>query len=267
MLTKKKFYFLSGIPRSGSTVLSSILAQNPNIYASGTSCLFNICDDLIKRWPEYTINYDKQIPEQITNTLRYIFDGFYNHINNPIILDKSRAWPSRVPGIKEILCVSPKIIVTVRDIPDVLASYLLLNRPPKQAYIDKHLLRTAVTLNDYNRCEYVFRFLNYPLTSFKTGYMNFRSNLLLIDYNEIVNDPKEVINKVYNFLEIPYFEHTFKDLVINETENDLKAYGINGLHEIRPVIKKTSPPAEEVLGKSLYNLYKNKKMEFWKNNL
>lgn len=33
----KKYYFISGLPRSGSTLLANILAQNPRFHATATS--------------------------------------------------------------------------------------------------------------------------------------------------------------------------------------------------------------------------------------
>ena len=35
----KKVYFISGFPRAGNTLLSSILNQNPNIHSTGHSFL------------------------------------------------------------------------------------------------------------------------------------------------------------------------------------------------------------------------------------
>ena len=34
---KKTYFFLSGLPRSGTTLLGAILEQNPNIYVGATS--------------------------------------------------------------------------------------------------------------------------------------------------------------------------------------------------------------------------------------
>ena len=37
MTTEKTFYFMTGLPRSGSTLLSSILNQNPKFYSGPSS--------------------------------------------------------------------------------------------------------------------------------------------------------------------------------------------------------------------------------------
>jgi hypothetical protein len=36
---EKKFFFMAGLPRSGGTLLSSILSQNPDVYVSPQSTL------------------------------------------------------------------------------------------------------------------------------------------------------------------------------------------------------------------------------------
>ena len=33
----KKYYFMAGLPRAGSTLLSSLLNQNPNLYSGPSS--------------------------------------------------------------------------------------------------------------------------------------------------------------------------------------------------------------------------------------
>jgi len=47
---KKTLHFLSGIPRSGSTVLAAILNQNPATHVSTTSGLVHALDGLANTW-------------------------------------------------------------------------------------------------------------------------------------------------------------------------------------------------------------------------
>ena len=47
---KKQLHFLSGIPRSGSTVLAAILNQNPETHVSTTSGLVHALDGLANTW-------------------------------------------------------------------------------------------------------------------------------------------------------------------------------------------------------------------------
>ena len=42
----KQMVFLSGLPRTGSTLLSAILCQNPNIHAEGNSAVCQLMWDI-----------------------------------------------------------------------------------------------------------------------------------------------------------------------------------------------------------------------------
>jgi hypothetical protein len=52
-------------------------------------------------------------------------------------------------------------------------------------------------------------------------------------------------------------------LVNPNKENDA-VYGMPGLHDVKPELKRTSPPAWEVLGDECYDFWRNQKLEFWR---
>ena len=109
----KTLYFLSGLPRSGSTLLGSILSQHPKLQSTPTSPLADLLcwidNGFSKLDLQYT--YDK---EQITyNTYHSILSNFYNHIEKPCILDKHRGWCKNVSSIEKFLHQKPKIIATL----------------------------------------------------------------------------------------------------------------------------------------------------------
>ena len=43
-------HFLSSLPRSGSTLLASLLNQNPDVFASNTSNLCEVMGAVIDAW-------------------------------------------------------------------------------------------------------------------------------------------------------------------------------------------------------------------------
>ena len=88
-LNNKKFFFISGLPRTGSTLLSSILCQNPLIHAEGNSALCQLM------WDNY-ISCSNNSIEQLTanNHLDLIFkiisnlqQIYYDKVTRPIIID------------------------------------------------------------------------------------------------------------------------------------------------------------------------------------
>jgi sulfotransferase len=158
----EKFYFMAGLPRSGSTVLSSILNQNPKLHSGPSSPVLSTMyvienhlnnDELFFSYPK--INEGKQIISSVINF-------YYQDRKEPIIIDKNRAWPTRIEYIEEYLGIEAKIICPVRSIEDILASMIRMIRrnPFKEGqervnFIDEQLIKLNIPINDNNRCEFV----------------------------------------------------------------------------------------------------------------
>jgi hypothetical protein len=65
------------------------------------------------------------------------------------------------------------------------------------------------------------------------------------------------MNKIYNFLELPSYEHDFNNIKKLEIDND-EATGLPAnLHEIRPQLEKISQDPKEVLSKYIMDKYSN----------
>ena len=85
-------YFLSGLPRSGNTLISSLLNQNPEVYSSPISPLVqNIW--VLHRNFEYEANITSE--ENQARHQKSIEDytkSFYSDINKPVIFDREKEW-------------------------------------------------------------------------------------------------------------------------------------------------------------------------------
>ena len=86
-LFMKKFCFVAGLPRSGSTLLCNILNQNPRFYASGTSPLPHILGATKRSW-EKSLDVQSQIDAEkdhyfrrFSNVLRGIIDAWYQEVD------------------------------------------------------------------------------------------------------------------------------------------------------------------------------------------
>lgn len=91
-MTEKTYHFLSGLPRSGSTVLASILNQNPEVYVTPTSPMLNVAVKMQEAWrddPTVKANY---FEEQINDLTKAILPAFWKHRPEPIIIDKGRGF-------------------------------------------------------------------------------------------------------------------------------------------------------------------------------
>jgi len=134
----KQYFFMAGLPRSGSTLLGSLLNQHPLIHCGANSPVLEIMYYTEKYFTtsEQYLAYPK--PDCAHRMVSSVIDNFYSDIDKPVVVDKSRAWPNNVNIIEKYITSDVKIICTVRSVEDILASFIqLINRNPDEiSYID-----------------------------------------------------------------------------------------------------------------------------------
>lgn len=251
---KKTFHFLSGLPRTGSTVISSILNQNPKVFVTPTSPLLGLLlhnQESFHKLEEVIAN---PIPEQLTNISRAMIDSAWEHRSEDIIIDKHRGWGKNMNASTIIFGEEIKIVATVRDLPSIMASWLtLIHKYPHN--FDKNLIKKGYEPTDENRMgEMWFNMTRDCMESVVMAKKTASNRLLLVDYDDFVNDPKNEISRIENFLELPKYQYDFENIK-EEKSDDMLAWGFPDLHKIRSKVGKTSKSAREILGDELYNRF------------
>ena len=251
----KKVYALAGLPRTGSTVLASLLNQHPDIFVSGTSPLLDLLCYTDANWSTIK-NYSKeQHPEQVLNIYRSLIQGFYQHIPNPIIIDKHRAWARNVSGLKNIGFDTPKVICTIRPMAEIISSFIkLINKDTTgNNYVDITLKKRGLTSSIKNRCEFIWHeMVSNTHESVQIGLQTAKESMLFLTYDEIVHAPTPTLHKVYTFLDITAFKHhTFDNIITTGLENDDEYWQFPGLHTIRPQLKAEKNNPADIIGKDL----------------
>ena len=124
----KTFYFISGLPRSGSTLLSSILNQNPRFYSGPSSPVVPVMLSLENNFSnnELFVGYPK--PEQAQKIISSVLPQFYSDRFEPVIFDKNRSWTIRMEYITGYFDIEPKVICPVRDTAEILTSFISMIR-------------------------------------------------------------------------------------------------------------------------------------------
>ena len=115
----KTFYFISGLPRSGSTLLSSILNQNPRFYSGPSSPVVPVMLSLENNFSnnELFVSYPKT--EQAKKIISSVLPQFYSDRSEPVIFDKNRSWTIRMEYITGYFDIEPKVISHVRDTAEI----------------------------------------------------------------------------------------------------------------------------------------------------
>ena len=264
----KQFYFMSGLPRSGSTLLTALLNQNPNIHASTNSPLLDTIhyteEYLLKNSEQYKANPKPKCAHKVLSSIPY---NYYFNTPENIIVDKSRGWVNQIEHIKDYITKEPKIICPVRDIHDIISSFLyLIQKSSTTSFIDKGLIERNISITNDNRADYLMSSegsigLCYHALSeaYRKGNDKY---LLLVDYDDLIKNPQQQLNRIYEFLEIPKFTHNFDSVKTKEDEDD-SVYQLEDMHTVRDKVEKIHRDNTKFLSKYILNKYKN--MEFWKN--
>src|SRR4051812_10832264 len=96
-------HFISGLPRSGSTLLAAILRQNPRFEAGMSSpigSLFMGMQNSMSRRNEAAVFISE---DQKRELLKGIFDNYYYAIHPyKLVFDTNRAWCSKLPTLVQL---------------------------------------------------------------------------------------------------------------------------------------------------------------------
>lgn len=255
----KKLYFISGLPRSGSTILTSILNQNPNFYAEIHNPLMNMIFNVINV-PQDPSNYASSPNYRVKNTINGVISGFYQHIEQEVCFNTNRCWTVMLNYLYEL---NPefKVICTVRNYVDILNSMENLFLKRKFLHVNT-IYPDDMISNVWNRTNYLAKdgFINQAYLCLREAYYGkYKNHLLLVEYNDIVNKPSQVITKIYDFIGEPKFNHSFDDVSYSFDDYD-NLLLLKGLHEVKPRLEKQNTPL--VLPPELCEEYKN--WEFWR---
>jgi sulfotransferase len=254
----EKIHFLCGMQRSGSTLLACLFNQHPDIHATATSPLVDLAIALDHQLNfcnlQYTFDYEKTS----TKLFSSLINSFHGDIKKPIILDKGREWMSYTSIIKKYTD-NPKIICPNRSVPEIITSFIKLieNNNTLNNFIDKSLRSNGIPITINNRADYIFNeYVSKVINYTNKGLEECRDCIHIVEYNDLMSDPQDTMNKIYDFLEVESFNHNFDNIENTCEEEKDEAWGIENLHIIRNKLQKTSTPPEEVLGKELTEYYR-----------
>jgi hypothetical protein len=190
--------------------------------------------------------------------------GAYEGVKEEVVIEKDRGWSGDVSLIQKITGCQPQILSPVRPIPEILASFILLSQKiGKQSKIEDELRLAGRESNSWTLSRVIWeKYVYSGWRTFKTGYEENPECFLLLEYGDIVSKPKETMGLICTYLNVEPWAPSTTGLKNPNPENDA-VYGMPGLHEVKQELKRTSPPAWEVLGEECYSWWADRKLEFW----
>jgi len=256
----KSYYFISGLPRSGSTLLSAILRQNPDFYADIASPVEAITGTVIDVISDGESNLTTT-EEQKKNLMYGIFDSYYTHIEKSIIFDSSRSWTKKTNFLKALFPYT-KILCPVRDIVSILNSFeVILN---KNYLYTKRINEKVFAQNIFIRVQELFEreIINY-YSFLQEGCGLNPEMIYFIEYENLCKEPEKIMRGIYEFLEKPYYFHDFENIEYSN-ENFDKACNLKDLHTVKRKVE--YKPPRNVFPPEIVKKYSEMNMEFWRKN-
>ncbi|RUL75288.1 sulfotransferase family protein [Dyella choica] len=235
---ERRFHFISGLPRSGSTLLAAILSQNPRLHAGMSGPLGGAFHTLLGELSgrnEYSVFISDA---QRQRMLRGLFDTYYGaEYSAEMVFDTNRSWCSKLPQLRELF-PQGKVIACVRHVSWIINSIEQLVR--KNAFQPSSLFNYQPGGTVYSRSEGLANgegLVGFAYNALKEAfYGEDTANLMLLRYETLVSNPARAIAAVYNFIGEKPYAHDFDDISYQAEEFDLRA-GTPGLHTVRKKVE------------------------------
>ncbi|AVH67138.1 sulfotransferase family protein [Nostoc sp. 'Peltigera membranacea cyanobiont' N6] len=258
-----KIHFISGLPRSGSTLLGALLRQNPRFHASMTSPVGSLVNRMLEAMSEDNEFSVFITPEQKRALTLTIFSTFYEpQAEKEVIFDTNRLWCGKLSLIQELFPGS-KVICCVRNVAWIMDSIERLIR--KNAFDVSRMFNNAAERSTvYTRTETLSqggRLVGFAYNALKEAfYSEHSASLLLVDYDLLSQAPDKTVSLIYQFLQEELFKHDFANVEYEASEFDNRL-NTKGLHQVRPKVE--FQPRLTILPPDLFTQYDG--LSFWKN--
>jgi sulfotransferase len=221
------FVALSGLPRTGSTLLSAILSQNPEIHAEGNSAVCQLMWDMQQSCEgaaaeQLSANYRKTDQDALVSSIPPIY---YRNVKALHIVDKCRSWtlPDNMAMLRRYVTDDPKVIVLTRPLDEIVASFVRLREANGWTDPEAGLLEP----------------MSEPIMRSQFGVEYARATntgeFLFIEYADLIGDTVAVLDSIYTFCGFEPFAHDLGKIVNKHPEDDT-VYGLSGMHDVRPRI-------------------------------
>jgi hypothetical protein len=228
--------------------------QNPEIACTPNSITLEIMKDLfLLKQTDVFQNFPDH--RSLDNVLDVVYDTYYKDWPQSIIIDRG---PVMTIGNFELMqkhFKRPfKCIILLRDLMDVLASYMKWYTENPDAFINKYNCK-----NDEEKLSMVMNkegAVAKELEAIKNAF-NYPDICHFIKYDDMVAHPEKTFIDLYQFLDIKPFKHNFQDLKqveVNGMKYDDNIVGKN-MHNIRPVVRKEYNPYIEKIPERIREKY------------
>lgn len=232
----KELHLISGMVRSGSTLLSNLLAINPGFHVTPTSATNDMLERIIDVF-SHNITFKAQdrleLYENHRMGLKGWIEGFF--YDKDIVFDKCRAWSNKLPKLDQIFghqdtkviwCYRNPVMI-VNSIEKSYMETILLKNTDEAEFPDKFL--TVEGRID----EYCNGIIGLPVKLLHDAIsMGYEERILIVKYENLCANPIKELNKIHDFVGIDKYNYKLKKLTQSTKEFD-GMYNYKFKHKIR----------------------------------
>ncbi len=255
-------HFISGLPRSGTTLLSAILGQNPRFHAGVTSPVFQLVttlQPLTSARSEFHAFFDETKRVAIE---RGVVTNYYADVQGEkLVFDTNRFWTTKLATIARLF-PDAKMICCVRSVAWIIDSIeRLIQQNPLEP---SRLFNFEAATNIYSRADSMVSTLNgfigTPFAGLREAFYGLHSDrLILVTYESLTRSPETTLEAIYKFIGEPPFRHDFHNVRFATDAYDA-SIGLAGLHHVAPAVEYRA--RRTILPPDLFRLHEAS--EFWR---
>lgn len=244
-------HFISGLPRSGSTLLSALLRQNPRFSAGMTSPVGGLFNAMLRETSqrnEAAVFIDDALRQRL---LRAVFESYYAEVpDNGVVFDTNRQWTTKLPALTRLFPAA-KIICCVRNPAWVVDSIESLIQ--RNAFELSGIFNFEPGGTVYSRADGLSGpggMVGFPYNALREAVFGpWGDRLLLVRYESLSTQPAATLAAIYDFIGEPLFPHDPANIepCYDMIEFDIRL-GTPGLHhvgsQVRPRARNTVLPPD-----------------------
>lgn len=257
----KKIHFVSGLPRSCSTLLCNLLAQNPKVHATPSSALHEIgyiARQVFQAEEAKAVDM-KEILEPMY--FDYVKAGCENAFNNitdrPVVVDKSRSWVGHLDQVYK-MWPDAKVLVPVRDVRGILSSMEKKRREHPEVLngIEQQDAQNWTTIDKRVQGWLQSPPIGIAIERVYEAAQRFGDKLFFVHAEDLTENPQETMNRIWEYLGEEPFTHDISNVEQYTQEHDIGfPYGDHVIRkEVKPLIKDWN----EIIGRDLCEVVKEK---------
>ena len=243
---------LTGLPRSGSTLLCNLLAQHPEICSTASSPLSHILINMRQTWStdlflRAQLDHDyKRIEESLINGARGFIEGYHKNKNSSNVVDKNRSWLAQYEFVQTV-APKTKFIITIRDLRNIWWSVEKQHRKtqilsfPDETNPNNTQVRLAQLFSPTG-------VIGSALTNINNiKYSDYTENTIYVwRYEDFIANPQLEMTKLFTWLNLDDFKFEKVKQITNESDG---FYNFKYPHKVQECnISEINPKQEVIFG-------------------